>query len=225
MDVLDQVIGAALDTTSSQGGNGLNYGEYIVLLDTVSAKQGNKGPVFCPEFLVIDSKDVAVDGAIQKATSVGATVGYPCKMLDKPAASNARGFVLAVLGLPETGKDDPSLKGQITTAMKRMCQPDQPLRGLAFKVTTWKHTIKSGSNAGKSFPRLTFFRLPNQTKETIAAGRAKVEGSRSAIAQQQAAQVAAVPVTSFAPAATVAPPAPLAAPSPVDAADPFGGMF
>jgi hypothetical protein len=237
MDVMDQIVGATLDTTATGGGNQLNHGKYVVFLDKVIAKAGNEGPVFIPEFYVSQAEDVSVNGAMQKATAPGTTAGYPCKMNQKEAASNARAFVLAVLGLPETGKDDPNLKAQINNAMRRMVQPDQPLRGMAFQVTTWVYVNKgrrNAANAGKTFPRYNFTKLPNQNMTTLAANKAVMDNAARAqtTAQAQtvlnpAAPVAPAPVQAQAQAPAQYPgqPAPVQyAPPPAQAPAPvYGG--
>lgn len=210
MDVMDQIVGATLDTTATGGGNQLNYGNYVVFLDKVIVKQGNEGPLFIPEFYVDTAEDVAVDGVTQKATTPGSIVGYSCKMNQKEAASNARGFVLAVLGLPETGKDDPNLKNQINQAMRRMVMADQPLRGMAFRVTTWKYVNKgrrTAANAGKSFPRYKFEKLPGQNMATLTANRLKMDNVAQgrANAQAQAVLNPAAPAPMQAPPTTAAP--------------------
>jgi hypothetical protein len=255
MDPIEQVIAGVLTAESSEGGSGFNYGRYLLLIEQIVMKQGNDSPLFIPEFYVEQSQNVnEIDPTTGKpalANPAGTSFGYPCKIAKKPAAANARAFVLAILKQKEQ-KNDPGLQQLIATKMREWCQPSQPLRGLALIATTWKHTIQSGPNVGKAFPRIKFQLVEGQTRESVMANRAKLDsvaqGRVVAQAQQTAAtppapaptaqvQVPAAYAAPSAPAFTPPPPAPAFTPPPpapafgatlvpaAQAADPFAGIF
>jgi len=176
--VVDAVIQAVLGAESSDGGSRWRHGRYLVLIEQLVFKQGNEGPLFVPEFRVEQSQAVNIvnpdTNQVDGPFDPGTTIGFPCKMQKKPSASNARGFVLAMLEKPEN-KQDPELTKLIGEKMAQWSQPGQPLRGFAVLIETYNHTIRSGPNAGKNMIRLKFKRLPGQTAESVTANRAKLD--------------------------------------------------
>lgn len=240
MDIVDQVIAGALDTEASGSGSYFNYGRYSVILEELIIKKGNNGPMFIPVFYIEESQDVnEVDdnGHVCKANPAGTTASYPCNMAKKESASNARGFVLAGLQKPESGKNDPALQQLIAEKMRQWAQPGQPLRGLRFFITTTKYTNQGRNNPdnrGKTMPRLNFKLAPGQTRESVLANRAKLDAISQGKAAQQAASVAAQPAPA-APAYVAPVPVPVAPPPPAQApayvapapvsGDPFAGIF
>jgi hypothetical protein len=241
MDLVDQIIAGALDAESSERGNYFNHGRYLVTLKEIVGKKGNAGPQFIPVFHIEESQNVGEtddSGVVQLANPPGADVSYPCNMGTKEASSNARGFILAALGMPETGKNDPELQKLIADKMRQWMQPSQPLRGFQFVISTSKYINqgkKNPANRGKSMVRLSFRKVPGQTKESVLANRARLDALDAGKTQQAAQQVIAQPAPAAAFIAPPAPPAPAApvfaapvapiATMPATPADPFAGLF
>lgn len=213
MSLLDEAASVIGSAESSEGGQGINYGNYTFLIEQIVVRKGTKGLCFIPEFYVAKSSPgLDEKGQTSTPNAEGSSVGYVCNLTKKPAQANARAFILAILGQSENKTAEQN--ALVTQKMKEWSgdagsASATKLRGVAVTATTWAHTIASGPNTGKAFPRVKFTLVPGQTKDSIAANRAMLDNGKTAKVQAEVRAVAATP-----------------APAPATAGpDPLGGMF
>jgi len=159
-DIFNDIAGA-----EASGGREPNIeeGEYILVLDQASIKQGYKGKSMRLAFKVMEAKKVGADEPNQPESKASYILNFT---KNQYAMGNAKAFFIALLGLTEDeAKDSAALADHMAMA----CSPDQPLRGMRVKCSAYNQPIKTGPNAGKPFTRYNWASVP-QDGNDITAG-------------------------------------------------------
>jgi hypothetical protein len=188
-ELLDKIANAAV----SKGGNYLQDGDYEFIIERVEFGQKRKGVCYVPELRVVRADKIGDD----EPNPVGSTVSCVWNVSTSTAApGNIKEFVLALLGLDESAA--PALVKEMTG---KSYAPEQPFRGIRIAARTFRKTNQgkdNPANRGQVMVIPKWRTVPGQTEQTVAAGRAMLDGTA---------------------------PAPAAAPPPVQAAPPAPSGF
>lgn len=162
----------------SGGGNNFRDGKYKCLVEKVHAKKGYKGSSFIAEMRIIESEavteyEIARDqktttDKLVKPNAPNTAASYVVNLKFDNALGNIKKFVLGVLGAFGYTEE------QITEELiDKVIGPDQPLRGMAVAVSTYR-TVNQGrankANEGNILVLLNFDPI-EQTREQVKAQR------------------------------------------------------
>jgi hypothetical protein len=171
-ELLDKIANAAV----SKGGNYLQDGDYEFILERVEFGQKRKGVCFVPELRVVRA-DKVVDG--EEPNPVGSTVSCVWNVSTSTAApGNIKEFILALTGLDESAPP-----AQVKDLTGKAYSPEQPFRGIRIAARTFRKTNQgkdNPQNRGQIMVIPKWRTVQGQTAETVAQGRAMLDGTAPA---------------------------------------------
>jgi hypothetical protein len=149
-----------------------------VILQCIGKTDGNEGPTFIARLKIVESSnkgDRDDKGELVPPNAVGSTVGWVQKLTKfKSAPGNLKGFILNTLGMKESEVGEDDYIGACAAAEG----PEQALRGMLVKFSSYRQTTKGGPNAGKTNTYIQFSPVSVEAGNDgakIAARRAELD--------------------------------------------------
>lgn len=183
MSISETMLKKIAAAKATGGGRRYTDGKYLLEVLETKWKEGFKGESFIVKVNVKESEpnlepDFLEDNGKPAAAPLapGFTFDVVSNLTKNDmAAGNVKAYILALFGADEnTTSDD-----EVIAAMKQVCAPGQPARGMLIRMETYRRRIQSGANVGKWFIGANWYNVP-QTPEEISARR-KVQESSTAV--------------------------------------------
>lgn len=131
-----------------------------VVVQCIGKADGNDGPTFIARFKILESRnkgDRDKDGKEVPPNVVGSTVGWVQKLTKfKSAPGNLKAMILSTLGFKEADVSEDDYIGACAAAEG----PEQALRGMIVKFSSYRQMTKSGARAGEVNTYVTFAHIP-----------------------------------------------------------------
>lgn len=188
---MSSIFKKASQANENGGGNWVNDGRYVFMIEALREHNGHEGTSFIAELRVVHSEPDPMTPDV-KPNPVGSSCSFVQNATKFPSAmGNIKAFFLGLLG--GMGFDKPGVEAFMAddAKMNAITGPAQPLRGALVGDNTYRGTNKGRMNPANAGKPLTLHKWQSITQDEskIKAGRAYLDANTASSAAATTGQM------------------------------------